>query len=73
MSELPYVLDTSFERQIRMGTSRLISHTRHNSEPMQIQIQKMSIAIIHNMNTQGKSCIGSLHQVTLQNTIWFST
>ena len=39
----------------------------------QIQVQKMFIAIIHNINTRGRSCIRLLHQIALQYTTQLST
>ena len=39
---------------------------------IQIQIQKMFIAIIHNMNTWGRSCIRLSHQIALQYTTQLS-
>ena len=39
----------------------------------QIQIQKTFIAIIHNMNTWGRSCIRLIHQITLQYTTQLTT
>ena len=40
----------------------------HYINSIQIQIQKMFIAIIHNMNTWGRYCIRLSHQIALQYT-----
>ena len=45
---------------------------RENELDIKIQIQKMFIAIIHNMNTWGRSCIRLSHQIALQYTTQLS-